>query len=509
MTDHPRRAIGGALLLAACVAPAGAQTAATQATGSDRETAAPIDQAASRSPASPATTAYPPDAAGDGATTGGYNQSRWAEDWTAYRDPAKRDDPFDRLKYLPLDPDGDVYLTLSGELRLRVNHTTNPNLADSRAQRQDINRIVGGADLHVGPHLRAYGELAHGGLSGVALGTPAATLRNDLIVQQAFVEATTGIAAVTVGARYGRQEFTDGPNLLTSARDNNTIRFVLNGWRGWARARSVRVDLFDFEFTGYGRYGTRDDRSDGTTRFSGVTAGVVLPSTWFGGSTLYVDPFIWRLRNDDALWGTTTSREARTYYGVHVWGGAGRVTIDWTLNHQGGRFAGRRIAAWQGLFAQTYRLGTAKGAPQIGVHADYASGGGAYGTGTLRSAFSPFGNNIYYSYQLFATPTNLVAVAPNVTVTPVKGVRVTGEYQLSWRDSPSDAVYRANGSAFAGTEATTARKIADTIRAQAVWSVTPRLSLTGRYEHLIAGPALTRAGYRNSDFLAGWVSFRF
>ena len=36
-------------------------------------------------------------------------------------DPAKRDDPLDRLKYIPLDDDGDIYLTLSGELRLRVN----------------------------------------------------------------------------------------------------------------------------------------------------------------------------------------------------------------------------------------------------------------------------------------------------------------------------------------------------------------------------------------------------
>jgi len=70
-------------------------------------------------------------------------------------------------------------------------------------------------------------------------------------------------------------------------------------------------------------------------------------------------------------------------------------------------------------------------------------------------------------------------------------------------------VYRANGTAFAGTQNVSGRKIADTLRFQAVYPITSRLSFTGRYEHLIAGPALTQAGYANSDFLAGWLSFRF
>jgi hypothetical protein len=143
------------------------------------------------------------------------------------------------------------------------------------------------------------------------------------------------------------------------------------------------------------------------------------------------------------------------------------------------------------------------------VHADYASGGGGYGEGKLRNAYAPFGNNIYYSYALFLTPSNLVAVAPNVTFTPVKKVRLTAEYEFAWRDDVRDAVYRANGQPFAGTQNVDAAKIGEVARLQLVWSVAPRLSFTGRYEHFAAGPALTRAGYASSDFLAGWLSFRF
>lgn len=457
--------------------------------------------------AEPAT--YPAAANGDVTTVNGYTLSRWAEDWRAMRDPAKRDDPLDRLKYLPIAADGEVYLTLSGELRLRVNQTTNPNLRAGEAQRQDITRIVAGADLHVGPHLRAYGELAHGRISGINLGVPAATLRNDLVIQQAFVEANEDVGGIAIGARYGRQEFTDGPNLLVSQRDNNTIRYTLNGLRVWARGARVRADLFDFKPTAYGDLGTEDDISDPARRFSGVTMGFALPNAWLGGSKLYVDPFFWRRRNDVGAWGGRIGPATRFYVGARLWGDVGPLSVEWSVNHQYGQYLDQKIDAWQAFLAQTWRIGEAKDAPRIGVHFNYASGGGGYGDGKLRDAYAPFGNNIYFSYQLFLTPSNLVAVAPNVSVSPFRNARLTAEYMLTWRDSVTDAVYRANGQPFAGTQNGRARKIADVTRLQLVWSISPRVSVTGRYEHLAAGPALTDAGYRSSDFLSGWVSFRF
>ena len=458
---------------------------------------------------SPAVTGYPSNAIGEGASPGGYNLSRWAEDWRVMRDPAERDDLFDRLKFLPLSAGKEVYLTLSGEARLRINHTTNPNLREARAQRQDIRRFVGGADLHLGSHLRVYGELAHGGISGVELGAPPATLRNDIVVQQAFVEGNATVGDVALGVRYGRQEFTDGPNLLVSQRDNNTIRYTLNGWRAWGRGPKMRIDTFDLRPTQYGDLGTDDDVIDPERRFSGLTMGFALPTRWLGGSKLYLDPFLWRRRNRVGTWGGRVGPATRHYFGARLWGEVGRMTIDWSANHQWGHFIDQRTDAWQIFLAQTYRLGSSRSAPRMGFHADYASGGGGYGDGKLRNAYAPFGNNIYYSYALFLTPSNLIAIAPNLTVSLTRRLRVTAEYQLAWRDSVTDAVYRASGQPFAGTQNVRSAKIGDVARLQLVWSITPRLSFTGRYEHFAAGPALTKAGYSSSDFLAGWISIRF
>lgn len=452
---------------------------------------------------------YPAAARGDGATTKGYNLSRWAEDWQAYRDGSRRDDPLDRLKYLPLDDDGDIYLTLSGEARVRMNLTSNPQLIEGPEQRQDIVRLVGGADLHIGDHLRFYGEIAHGRLSGKNVGTPSGSLRNNFVRQQYFAEASGRIGAVDLGIRYGRQEFTDGPNLLISQRDNNTIRFVLNGTRAWARTSTMRATLFDFETTDLGNGGLGDDVPDRNRRFSGVSAGFVLPSHWLGGSSLYVDPFLWRRRNRMGTWGGVVARAERYYAGARLWGDAGPVALDWTLVHQFGEFNDRPIRAWQVFAAQTVRLGKDKSAPRIGIHADYGSGGGGYGGGTLRNAYAPFGNNIYFSYGLFLTATNMIAIAPNVSFQPVDGVRASVEYQLSWRDDQRDAVYRANYTPYVGTERVGGKAVARLARAQIVYSISPRLTLTTRAEYLKAQTVLKRAGYRNSAFLATWLSFRF
>lgn len=461
-------------------------------------------------PATPIATGYPAAGTGEGTAQGKYNVSRWAEDWRAMRDPAKRDDPLDRLKFLPLTQDGEVYLTLSGEFRYRVQATTNPDLRDREAQRQERVRVFAGADLHLGEHVRFYGELAHAGLQGVNLGTPGANLRNRLTLQQGFGEVMGEIGGATVGVRGGRQEFSDGPNLLMAVRDDPTLHFVLDGVRAYARGKRVRADVFDLRYVAYGREGMGDDRTDGARRFSGVTFGYAVPQAAFGGSKLFFDPFVWRLRNRNAVWGRTTAREERMFYGLHLYGDVGRWTIDWTANHQGGTFNGRSIDANQVFLAQTYRVGASPSAPRVGVHVDYASGGGgASGTGDLQTPSGLYGNNIYYSYQLFLTPTNLVAISPNVTVQPVKNLRVTGEYTMAWRPNENEAVYRASGAAFAGTQNVAGGHIADLIRAQAIWAVTPRVSLTGRYEHMMVKDALSNAGYKNSDFLAAWVSLRF
>ena len=284
---------------------------------------------------------------------------------------------------------------------------------------------------------------------------------------------------------------------------------MLNGARVWARTPTMRATLFDFETTDLGNGGLGDDVPDRNRRFSGISAGFVVPQNWLGGSKLFFDPFFWRRRNRVGTWGGVVAPTVRRYAGARLWGDVGRLSLDWTLVHQFGQFRDRPINAWQAFVSQSWRLGEGKSAPRIGVHMDYGSGGGGYDTGTLRNAYAPYGNNIYFSYGLFLTATNMIAVAPNISFNPIDKLRASMEYQFTWREDAHDAVYRANYSPYVGTERVGGKSVAQLARAQLIYSIAPRLTLTARGEYMRTGDVLRRAGYADSTFLGTWASFRF
>ncbi|MBT0671735.1 alginate export family protein [Novosphingobium profundi] len=455
---------------------------------------------------------YPPLADGDGHVINRYATARWAENWTSLADPERCDDPLDRLKHVALAPE--VYLSFSGEIRARTNYTANPGLVEGEHQRQDILRVVAGADLHVTEHLRFFGEIAHASTTGHNIGTPATNLANDLVLQQAFVEATGEIAGVDTGIRYGRQEFFDGSSLLVSQRDNNAIPYTLNGVRAWARFSRARIDAFDLKPTLYGSEALGDDTTDHATRFSGVTLGLALPKTALGGSELYVDPFFWRLRQRALTWLDSSGREERLFAGAHVWGKAGKAQIDWTADYQWGRYGNRDIRAWQVFLNQTVPTGLGSLVPNAGFVFNYASGGGGNSndlapSAPMRNAIAPFGANTPFAHHLFLSATNIIALAPKVEVRPAKNLRILGEYEFVWRDSVEDAIYRTGSRALARTADNTARKTGELPRIQLQWSIAPRIQFVTRYEHVFAGQGLKQAGYGDSDFVASWISLLF
>lgn len=71
------------------------------------------------------------EAAGFG-PVGQYGVAPWAEDWSRLRDKSKRTDPFDVLKYIALNESGSIWLSFSGETRLRNWFESRPNLGTQK-----------------------------------------------------------------------------------------------------------------------------------------------------------------------------------------------------------------------------------------------------------------------------------------------------------------------------------------------------------------------------------------
>jgi hypothetical protein len=170
-----------------------------------------------------------------GKGVGGDNSyfNRYEEDFSFLRDPSKSTDFFDPLKFIAFDDAKQIYVTFSALERLRYDNIQNNtyNLGSQvKAHQAEAyeRRTQVGADLHLGPNFRVYAELLNAAASGRNLngvgrvgGTGAATSwRNDLALQQGFIEAMTSLEMFgeprTIGIRAGRQGIYLGNGLAFS-----------------------------------------------------------------------------------------------------------------------------------------------------------------------------------------------------------------------------------------------------------------------------------------------------
>jgi len=84
------------------------------------------------------------------------------QDWSFLRDRSLRVDPYDRLKFIPLNHSGTNYLTLSVESRTEFQYLENNAWG---AGPQDLTgyvfqRFMPTVDLHLGDHVRFFVTLA-------------------------------------------------------------------------------------------------------------------------------------------------------------------------------------------------------------------------------------------------------------------------------------------------------------------------------------------------------------
>ncbi|WP_165402927.1 alginate export family protein [Pseudoxanthomonas winnipegensis] len=448
---------------------------------------------------------YPLAAQGWGGKTGADTwMSRYVEDWTALRDPAKRTGVFDGLKYIPFNDSGDTYLSVSMEQRFRGDYYSAIGLREGAAsQSLWLYRAFLGADLHVGEHVRAFTELAHGGYDGRNVTSFPASQRDDAFLQQAFVDLTGKWGVAEVGVRVGRQDFQDGPQWLVTTRENSNTRVTFDGVRAWAIGADRRLDVFDYRYVDQ-RGGYFDDGTLSSKRFSGALAGFRL-----AGTGLYLEPFWFHARDDNKAWGGKVARETRDYFGMHFYGTHGALTFDTAAMYQTGDFGERDLRAYSAYSTFNWKLSGIGWAPQVGFHADLSSGGGAYGSGTLRNSSILFGSGPYHSWATWFGSTNYIAFAPMFQFAPSRTTSVQLQYQRMWRQSTDDAIYSGAGTAYAGTQRTDGRRIGDLLRLNATWKVSRYVAFTARAERFLAAAAMEDAGYGDATFFGGFMTFRF
>lgn len=472
------------------------QAADAGAPASPKCEGAALAAASAPTPADP----YPLMAAGWGPELGsGYLASRWAEDWrgmvAASRAPA--------LKGLAF---GDrALLTLSGEMRLRHDVVRNGQLKQGNDYTQELLRTVLGADLHIGPVVRLYGEVASGQVAG-RRESATANFRNTASLQQLFIEGRRYAGATMFGAMLGRQEFSDGPRQLISLSDGPNIHRSWNGIRVYLHEPRFRVGAFDFRVTRF-KGGGFDESINHAERIEGINGSLILTDE--GGPNTYLEPFWIRSRNASFSVGGRTGPDARDTIGARLWGRKDGLRFDLTAARQTGRFAGRPIEAW-GVFAVTSLSLSERGAkPRLTFRLDAASGGNSYGSGTVKAFNQLYASSSYLGEGQFLSLANLVMASPGISWSPTPGATLSLEYGLARRLAAADVAYAGGMRPYAGTLAVPGRDIGRMFRMAGNWALGSNVTLFYNVERFRTGEVLRLAKVPSGSYAYLGATYRY
>lgn len=424
---------------------------------------------------------YPMAAAGWGGEAGnGRYVIRWAEDWSGARAAGVAP----RFKAIPLGDEGS--LTFSAETRLRYDLYDNAQLVRDVDYQRGLFRGVVGADLRLNRRIRVYGEIGVGQVEGRE-DLVGANFRNDAALQQLFVDVREDRGANLFGAMIGRQEFADGPRQLISISDGPNLHRSWNGVRLYAHGERVRFGAFDFRATRLGQ-GAFDEAINHAERLQGVNASFIVSRP--GGPNTYLEPFWFHTENPAYRVGGVAGADDRDTLGARLWGRRGDLRFDWTVAHQGGDHIGRPIEAWGLFLNQTVSLSDRGWKPRLSGRIDIATGGDGHGRRVVKGFNPLYASSNYLGDGQFLSLSNLVLIAPGMTVSPTRRTSVSLEYGLARRLDRNDAAYAGQMRPYAGSREVSGREIGGLLRVGASWEATKNLTLSLDFEHMTPGDVL-------------------
>lgn len=455
-------------------------------------------------------------AAGFG-TVGYYATSRWAEDWSNLRNPKNRIDALDPLKYIPFNQSGSIYLSLSGNFRQHNFYDQKAGFGTVRTSpsyRHNL-RWITGADLHLGEHLRFYGELLSAQAGGTNYyGYAGGRWRSKLDAQQAFVEVRGHMLGATMGVMVGRMSFLDAPPYITAGSVYPAVPYSWNGVRGYAFWKRFRVDLFNLTLTNNAPTTAFHDQVGYRTRWFGAYTSYAVPNFKFldRNSQIFVDTFYmgYLLASNPIASANSTIAGSthRDTPGMRIWGNAGPIEFSLGGMWQGGEFRAARngptrpVSAYSFNAQVSWRFAKWWGRPAIGIQVDDISGGDTRKsqTSSWGGFLSPFVPSAYYiDLSTYIGNANLIDVGPIATIATSRNTTLLLKAPVIWRNSVHDAIYANSTAAYrfrpsGGYTATMPQ-------ASFTWRVTRHITFSLDGEYAFASKAMVKSGASSGAYV--------
>jgi len=437
---------------------------------------------------------------------------RFNEDWSILSgvDLSATDDVLDRLKFIPLSPDQNVWLTIGGQLRERGEYFRHYLFGASEPQDSDgylLSRFRLSADLHVSQYFRMFAE----GRSAFALDRELTGGRTTAYVDE--FDLMNGFADIMIPLgqkanltlRGGRQELIFGSQRLVGPGDFTQVPRAFEGGAAIAQIADWTITPFWTQAVVIDKY--RFNKSTSDLQLFGV----------FGTGPLHVLPanldLYWLdAANRTATFNGTIGRERRHTLGGRAWGKVGTTGLDFEVEGaaQFGTVGRGDIAASMFTTVLGYTLPITRLSPRVYLELDYASGddsrGGDVGT------FNPLypNNHSFLGYMDYIGRQNLISPSAGITLGPIDGLTLSLQQYFFWRASDRDALYSKSAAVLRPGTTTTARYVGAETDVLATYNITRHLQGYAGYSHFFAGEFITKTGKdRDSDFYYLAIQYTF
>lgn len=481
------------------------------------------------------------------------------ENYTYLRDPARSNDIFDSLKYIPLSRSGDTYVSFNGEVRYRFDDAAHNNLGIARGETTRgaltfvplsnnrsllYQRYLLGADIHITNYFNLYLEAIHGQETGHNVASYPGVNRNGLDFGQAFFQVQDNDNPTHLGVRAGRQYIALGSFLqLAPTYSLNIPSPNYDMIRTWADWGIGRVDAFagnavNYNFTNTSIFPTASHQDNNKNNIWGVYSSFDLPPFQVAGQTAAtsIDGFYFGYRNKTSslnpsayydsvfLTGknitpstfsgiTTQPIDVRHTVGLRYFGGVGPFDFDYTAAFQGGDYGSYGVTAWSVATDTGYNFKDMLFSPRIGVRINAASGGAdkdALHTYQPMQAFVP-----YYAENTVIAPTNFYNISPRITTRVGSKVVISLYDSFFWRYSTKDTVYSGlweggNGAnAYAVTAFNRSRFVGQQPAITVDYAPIPHVTIAAQLADFIVGDVLKKGGAKDTYYARVITSFRF
>lgn len=439
-----------------------------------------------------------------------YQVLRQNEDWSVLAgvDRAATGDWFDRIKYIPLSDDGDIWVGFGGSARMRLESWHAFAFSDANNDEFLLTRFSLHSDLHIGSNIRLFAEGKSALSTDRDLPGGKRTLDVDeLDLQQLFVDVKLPLGdKTTLTVRPGRQMLLFGKQRLVSPLPwANTLRT----WEGVSAILDTghcRIHGFWTQFVPVNKYDF--NHSDGQTDFWGVYATGTIPQCGTGVD-LY---FFGRNLSDSITFNGTTGPEDRYTIGGRLHGKIGKSGFDYDVEgaYQFGDIGAFDISAFMFAMETGYTFAEVFAKPRVWLGFDYASGDRSAG-GDVQTfdALFPLGH-AYYGFIDLVGRQNAVGLNAGASATPLPKLNVALSGHFFWLADDADALYNAGGALQRAAAPGVSRDIGAEIDLTLKYNYSRHISALLGYSHFFCGDYLNNTGRGDDvDFAYLEIEFRF